>query len=146
METVIGEATPNFGVEGRHKDGVTALRACGRLVVGVGAGHPTWQAARDWRGGQPAWSSICEAVTAIDAGGVGALLRLRQTASRHGAAVTIAAAAPRVRRVLELTRLDVVFGLSSGGRRRRPPWAAAACWAAAPSVGSLMAAPTPSAR
>ena len=113
METVIGEATPAFGVEGRHKDGVTALRACGRLVVGVGAGHPTWQTARDWRGAARVVLDL-RAVTAIDAGGVGALLRLRQTASRHGAAVTIAAAAPRVRRVLELTRLDVVFGLSSG--------------------------------
>ena len=113
METVIGEATPNFGVEGRHKDGVTALRACGRLVVGVGAGHPTWQAARDWRGATRVVLDL-RAVTAIDAGGLGALLRLRQTASGHGAAVTIAAAAPRVRRLLELTRLDVVFGLSSG--------------------------------
>jgi len=113
METVIGEATPNFGVEGRHKDGVTALRACGRLVVGVGAGHPTWQAAREWRGADRVVLDL-RAVTAIDAGGLGALLRLRQTASHHGTAVTIAAAAPRVRRLLELTRLDVVFGLSSG--------------------------------
>ena len=113
METVIGEAAPKFGVEGRHKDGVTALRACGRLVVGVGAGHPTWQTARDWRGATSVVLDL-RAVTAIDAGGLGALLRLRQTASGHGAAVTIAAAAPRVRRVLELTRLDGVFGLSSG--------------------------------
>ena len=50
METVIEKATPAFGVEGKKTDGVTALRACGRLVVGAGAGHPVWQTSRDWRG------------------------------------------------------------------------------------------------
>ena len=146
METVIGKATPAFGVEGRHKDGVTALRACGRLVVGVGAGHPTWQTARDWRGAARVVLDL-RAVTAIDAGGLGALLRLRQTASRHGAAVTIAAAAPRVRRVLELTRLDGVFGLSSGRTPSAP--SAGRRLPAGPlrlASGPLMAAPHPSSR
>ena len=50
-------------------------------------------------------------MTAIDAGGVGELVRLRQSASRLGVAVIIEAAGPRVRRVLGLTRLDTVFGL-----------------------------------
>ena len=53
MDTVIGTATPSFGVEGRHKDGVTALRACGRLVVGAGAGHPTWQTVARLARGHP---------------------------------------------------------------------------------------------
>ena len=123
METVIEEGTPAFGVEGRHKGGMTALRASA-------AGRRRGRQSSDWQtgatgAGRPAWCSICE-VTAIDAGGLGALLRLRQTAGGHGAAVTIVAAAPRVRRVLQLTRLDGVFGLSSGrtpscdprGRRR----------------------------
>jgi anti-anti-sigma factor len=110
METGIARATPGFRVEGRYADGVTALRASGRLVAGVGAGDTAWQSARDWRGARRIVVDL-GAVTAIDAGGVGALLRLRQSAQRHGAAVTIAAASARVRRVLQLTRLDGVFGL-----------------------------------
>jgi anti-anti-sigma factor len=98
-----------FGVDGRHCGGVTVLRAAGRLVAGAGAGHPVWQA-REWRGAARLVVEL-DAVTALDAGGVGALLRLRQHAGRHGVPVEIASAAPRVRRVLELTRLDRVFGL-----------------------------------
>lgn len=105
MECVIGAGTPAFGVEGRHSAGVTALRAFGRLVVGAGAGHPAWQTARDWRGASRVVVDLA-GVTAIDAAGVGALLRLRQSAARHGVPVTIAAAAPRVRRVLQILRLD----------------------------------------
>ena len=91
METVIATGTPAFGVEGRHAGGVTALRAAGRLVAGVGAGHPAWQTARDWRGASRVVVNLA-GVTAIDAGGVGALLRLRQSAGRHGVPVTIEAA------------------------------------------------------
>jgi len=110
METGIDSAAPAFGVEGRHSAGVTALKASGRLVAGVGAGHPAWHTARDWRGAARVVVDLA-GVTAIDAGGVGALLRLRQSAARHGVPVTIAAAAPRVRRVLQLFRLETVFGL-----------------------------------
>jgi len=110
METVIDQGAPAFGVEGRHSAGVTALHAFGRLVVGAGAGDPAWQTARDWRGASRVVVDLA-GVTAIDAGGIGALLRLRQSAARYGVPVTIAAAAPRVRRVLQLCRLDSVFGL-----------------------------------
>ena len=110
METVIVTGTPAFGVEGRHSGGTTALRAVGRLVVGVGAGHPAWQTTRDWRGAARVVVNLA-GVTAIDAGGVGALLRLRQSAGRHGVPVIVEAAAPRVRRVLQILHLDDVFGL-----------------------------------
>jgi anti-anti-sigma factor len=110
METVIETGTPAFGVEGRHSGGVTALRAVGRLVAGAGAGHPAWQAARDWRGASRVVVNLAS-VTAIDAGGVGALLRLRQSAARHNVPVIVEAAAPRVRRVLQILHLDDVFGL-----------------------------------
>ena len=105
MESVIATGTPDFGVEGRHSAGVTALTVVGRLVAGVGAGHPAWQTGRDWRGASRVVVDLA-GVTAIDAGGVGALLRLRQSAARAGVPVTIAAAAPRVRRVLQILRLD----------------------------------------
>ena len=133
METVIVTGTPAFAVEGRHAGGVTALRAFGRLVVGVGASHPAWQTARDWRGASRVVVNLTS-VTAIDAGGVGALLRLRQSAARHGVPVTIEAAAPRVRRVLQLLHLADVFGLSgslrSGTERRSMPGSglAAVAW------------------
>jgi anti-anti-sigma factor len=105
MEREIEQGAPAFGVEGRHSAGVTALRAVGRLVVGAGAGHPAWQAARDWHGASRVVVDL-SGVTAIDAAGVGALLRLRQSAARHGVPVAIAAAAPRVRRVLQILRLE----------------------------------------
>ena len=47
METVIGEPTPNFGVEGRHTGRGDGAAGVGRLVVGVGRGSSVWQAARD---------------------------------------------------------------------------------------------------
>ena len=118
METAVGTAVPGFGVEGRHAGGVTALRAVGRLVAGVGAGHPAWQAARDWRGASRVVLDLC-GVTAIDAGGLGALLRLRHSAGRHGVPVVIERAGPRVRRLLQLTRLDAVFGLPVPGTEQR---------------------------
>lgn len=110
METGVVERTPAFGVQGTRAGGVTALRATGRLVVGAGAGDATWQSTRDWRGAGRVEVDLC-GVTAIDAGGVGALLRLRESAGRHGVPVVIGAAGPRVRRVLQLTRLEAAFGL-----------------------------------
>ena len=101
-----------FAVEGRCGGGATKLCVAGRLVAGGGAGHPVWQTARQWRGAVRVVVDLA-GVTALDAGGVGALLRLRRSASRHGMPVTIRRAGPRVRRVLQLTRLDGVFGLAT---------------------------------
>ncbi len=112
METAIEEATPAFGVEGRYTGSAAALRAVGRLVVGVGAGHPAWHKVRQFGGASRVVIDL-RGVTAIDAGGVGELVRLRQSAARAGIPVVIEAAGPRVRRVLRLTRLDTVFGLVS---------------------------------
>ncbi|MGD9903748.1 MAG: STAS domain-containing protein [Vicinamibacterales bacterium] len=117
---------PGFGVDGRHAAGVTALKATGRLVAGSGAGHPAWQLGRDWRGAAEVVVDLAD-VSALDAGGVGALLRLRQSAARHGVPVTIAAAGPRVRRVLQLCRLDALFGLADPSRRLPRPDLGALC-------------------
>lgn len=118
MRTAVSErdTTPAFGVEGRHSSGVTVLRAAGRLVVGAGAGHPVWHTSREWRGAAKLVVEL-DGVTALDAGGLGALLRLRHSAGRQGVPVVIASAAPRVRRLLQLTRLDRLFGLPAETRR-----------------------------
>lgn len=112
METDSGQGAPVFGVQGRFSGGVTELYAAGRLVVGIGANHPVWQAAREWRGASRVVVDLA-GVTALDAGGLGALLRLRQSACRHGVPVVVRQAGPRVRRLLQLTRLDGVFGLTT---------------------------------
>lgn len=111
MQTGVEERTPPFGVEERRVGGVAVVRAAGRLVAGVGVEHPAWRAARDV-GGTAQVVLDLRGVTAMDAGGVGELLRLRQSAHRHGVPVVIEGAAPRVRRVLQLTQLDTVFGLA----------------------------------
>lgn len=111
METGIETGTPAFGVQGRYADGVTELYVAGRLVAGHGAAHPVWQAASDWRGASRLVVDLA-AVTALDAGGLGALVRLRQSACRHGVPVVVRRAGPRVRQLLRLTGLDGVFGLA----------------------------------
>jgi anti-anti-sigma factor len=110
MET--GSGAGVFGVEGRYADGVTELRAIGRLVAGGGASHPVWQTGREWRGARHVVVNLAE-VTALDAGGLGALLRLRESAGRHGVPVVVRQAPPRVRRLLRVTRLDGPFGLAT---------------------------------
>jgi anti-anti-sigma factor len=121
METGRLQGSPAFGVQGRHAGGVTELVAAGRLVAGHGAGHPVWQTARDWRGASRLVVDLA-GVTALDASGLGALLRLRQSACRHGVPVVVRRAGPRVRQLLRLTRLDGVFGLTveSGGATTGP--------------------------
>lgn len=112
METGIETGTPAFGVQGRYADGVTELYVAGRLVAGHGAAHPVWQAASDWRGASRLVVDLA-GVTALDASGLGALLRLRQSACRHGVPVMLRRAGPRVRQLLQLTRLDGVFRLTA---------------------------------
>jgi anti-anti-sigma factor len=110
METGRGQGV--FGVEGRYAGGITELRAIGRLVVGGGASDPVWQMGREWRGTRRVVVNLSE-VSALDAAGLGALLRLRESAGRHGVPVVVRQAAPRVQRLLQLTRLDGVFGLAT---------------------------------
>jgi anti-anti-sigma factor len=112
METGRGQGSPTFGVQGRHTGGVTELYVAGPLVAGHGAAHPVWQAASDWRGASRLVVDLA-GVTALDASGLGALLRLRQSACRHGVPVMLRRAGPRVRHLLQLTRLDGVFGATA---------------------------------
>lgn len=85
------------------------VRASGRLLVGAGADHPAW--ARLGTGDALEHVTLdLEAVTAIDAAGVGRLLRTRQRLGARGARLTIEGAAPRVGRVLDLTGLGAILG------------------------------------
>ncbi len=107
--------TASFALEHTRAHGVNILRAAGRLVTGAGAEHPSWTQPSVGDGG-PVVVDLRE-VTAIDAGGVGGLLRLRQMLARRGARLTIQAASPRVLRVLHLTGLDAILGIASGLRQ-----------------------------
>jgi anti-sigma B factor antagonist len=50
-------------------------------------------------------------VTFMDSQGLAALLRARQEAERRGGQLRLERVSPRVRKLLELTRLDTVFPL-----------------------------------
>jgi anti-anti-sigma factor len=83
------------------------------LVAGAGADAAVWAAAGAVGHAHQVLLDLRD-VTAIDARGVGRLVSLRQALGRHGVGVTVWAAAPRVRRVLQLTGLDAIFGIASG--------------------------------
>jgi anti-anti-sigma factor len=103
----------SFGVHVTGTGGTRVIHAAGRLVTGAGADAPEWAAT----GGLGHLDHVLidlGDVTAIDAGGVGRLIGLRQSLARRGTRLTITSASARVRRVLCLTRLDAIFGIASG--------------------------------
>ena len=53
-------------------------------------------------------------VTTIDAGGLGVLLQLREQAESRGIRFQLMNVTKQIRRVLEITRLDSVFQVTSG--------------------------------
>ena len=108
--------TAAFALEYTRAPGVNILRAAGRLVTGVGADHSSWTHPPDGDTAAPGVVDLGE-VTAIDAGGLGGLLRLRQMLASRGACLTVRAASPRVLRVLHLTGLDAFLGIALSLRR-----------------------------
>lgn len=84
------------------------VAACGGLVVGAGADAREWAAAAA-PGRADRVVLDLSAVTAIDARGIGRLLALRRGLAGRGAQLTVAAATPRVWRVVELLHLDGVL-------------------------------------
>jgi len=74
-------------------------------------------------------------VTTIDAGGLGVMLALREQVESKGVRFELVNVTKQIRKVLELTRLDTVFRITSGveflpavSRSRRGPMPAfAAC-------------------
>lgn len=53
-------------------------------------------------------------VTTVDAGGLGAMLELRQQAEARGIRFELMNVSKRIRTLLEMTRLDSVFRIASG--------------------------------
>jgi anti-anti-sigma factor len=105
-----------FGFEISGTNGTRVVRATGRLVAGAGADAPEWAATGALGNVERVVMDLGD-VTAIDAGGVGRLVGLRQLLACRGARLTIASASPRVRRVLRLTALDAIFGIAPGDGR-----------------------------
>jgi anti-anti-sigma factor len=115
-------STSSFGLEVFVGQGTRVVAARGRLVAGAGADAREWASAGGSGRAQRVVLDLT-AVTALDAGGIGRLLLVRQALAGRGARLSIAAATPRVWRVLELTGLDRVF---APGRHPRRQEAAAA--------------------
>jgi anti-anti-sigma factor len=96
---------PQFLLTTRRGERGTVLVALGRLVLGHGARWGAWtpfieQAARG------AVHVDLSGVTQLDAAGLGLLVRVARRIRRQGRDFCIVAAAPRVRRMLALTRLE----------------------------------------
>jgi anti-anti-sigma factor len=103
-----------FVLEVAQTAGGRAVHVSGRLLAGAGADHPAWSGLVATGDGPDHVTLDLGGVTAIDARGVGRLLRVRQRLGARGVRLSVAVAAPRVARVLHLTGLDAVFGLASG--------------------------------
>lgn len=111
--TTTSHATHSFGLDVSATPSGRVVRASGRLIVGAGADHPAW--ARLAAGDALEHVTLdLAAVTAIDAAGIGRLLRTRQRLGARGARLTIEGAAPRVGRLLMLTGLCAIFGIAPG--------------------------------
>jgi anti-anti-sigma factor len=83
------------------------LRMSGRMVDSTDS-RTDWQSAMQ----RLLAGRICidlAGVTEMDARGLGTLADLAREARAHGSTVSVTSANPRVRRLLEVTRLDTVF-------------------------------------
>jgi hypothetical protein len=109
--TTSSHAVPAFALEVVPTSSGRRVRVSGRLIVGAGADHPSWSGLSIGDGPDHVTLDL-RAVSAIDARGLGRLLRTRQRLGARGARLCVIAAAPRVARVLRLTGLDAVFGLA----------------------------------
>lgn len=101
-----------FGLAITGSYDMRVVRISGRLVAGAGAEAPAWALTSAFGNVEHVVMDLTD-VTAIDASGVGRLVGLRQALVRRGARLIIATASPRVRRVLQLTGLDAIFGIAS---------------------------------
>ncbi len=110
-------STSSFGLEVFVGRDTRVVSARGRLVAGAGADAREWASAGASGLARRVVLDLT-AVTALDAGGIGRLLLVRQALAGRGASLTIAAAPPRVWRVLELVGLDRVFAPGRDPRRQ----------------------------
>lgn len=109
--TTMSHDEPSFALDVRATPSGPLVRASGRLLVGAGADHPAWAKL----GAGDALEHVTldlGAVTAVDAAGIGRLLRTRQRLDAGGARLIIEGAAPRVGHVLRLTGLSAILGIA----------------------------------
>lgn len=90
----------------RHADQVM-LRFSGRLMVDPEDGPPGWRHCLD-RSASALVSIDLGGVTGIDATGLGLIAEVAAAVRADGRRLALVAATPRVRRMLELTRLDTL--------------------------------------
>lgn len=114
MSTASAPGAPASVSEHMIGSGVCIVAVAGRLVAGDGAESRHWMP-RDLAAGTTHLVLALQDVTAIDAAGVGALLRLRGLVTARGGRLSLVAVPPRVRRMLRLTALDAVLALAPDG-------------------------------
>ena len=94
---------PQFLLSTRR--GGTVIVALGRLVLGHGAMWGAWTPFIERATRGPVYVDL-SGITQLDAAGIGLLVRVALRIRRQGRDFCIVAAAPRVRRMLALTRLE----------------------------------------
>jgi anti-anti-sigma factor len=96
-------AIPQFLISTRR--GGTVIVALGRLVLGHGARWGAWTPFIEQAARREVYVDL-SGITQLDAAGLGLLVRVARRIRRQGRDFCIVAAAPRVRRMLALTRLE----------------------------------------
>lgn len=104
------QSIPQFLLNTRRGERGTVMVAFGRLVLGHGARWGAWTPFIE----QATTGPVCvdlSGITQLDAAGIGLLVRVARRIRRQGRDFCIVAAAPRVRRMLALTRLEKPLAL-----------------------------------
>lgn len=109
-----------LNVHKQERDGVVHLRVGGELDMATSPVLEEWLAGAESNGNTAIMVDL-ENVTFIDASGLRPFLRAAERAGRSGRSFAILEAAPRVRRVLQLTQTDFLLGVDRSalpGERR----------------------------
>ena len=98
-------STLQFRLITRRGEPSTVIRAFGRLVLRHGARWGTWAPFIEQATRGAVYVDL-SGITQLDAAGIGLLVRVARRIRGQGCDFCIVAAAPRVRRMLALTRLE----------------------------------------
>ena len=90
---------------------VTVVTAAGRIVFGEEANALRQEVKPMLSGGAAAVVIDLADVSYVDSGGIGALVGLYTTARAGGGELKLAAANPKVRHVLDITKLSNILGI-----------------------------------
>ena len=98
-------STPQFVLITRRGERGTVIGAFGRLVLGHGARWGAWSSLIEQATRGAVYVDL-SGITQLDAAGIGLLLRFARRIRGQGCDFSVVAAAPRVRWMLALTRLE----------------------------------------